>query len=34
MPPFGGGQPTYYALIAGCIFILGAGVVFIKRKIM
>lgn len=34
MPPFGGGEKTYYALIAGCIFILGAGIVFIKRKVM
>lgn len=33
--PFGGGtNKVYYALIAGCIFILGAGIVFIKRKVM
>lgn len=32
--PFGEGDRVYYALIAGCIFILGVGIVFIKRKVM
>ena len=32
--PFGEGHRTYYALIVGCIVILGAGIVFIKRKVM
>jgi len=32
--PFGEGNKVFYALIAGCVLILGAGIVFIKRKVM
>jgi len=34
--PFGlaNDKTVYFALIAGCVFILGAGIVFIKRKVL
>lgn len=32
--PFGDGQKIYYSLIVGCVIILGAGIIFIKRKVM